>query len=224
MLIQVLQERQNSIRIVLIALFIAISQFISAQKDFQKELSWGVNSGLTFASVNFTPSVRQSKLNQGAGGFSVRYISEKNVGLLFELNYSQRGWKEYDPDQPEKRYSRNLSYLELPAFTHLYYSAGKHFRLIANFGPQIGYFLNEKILESNIKAPDRDFRHTATIQRRFDWGLCFGGGIEFRTGIGSFILDGRYYYGLSDIFNNTRADKYAASSNQVMIVKLTFLI
>jgi hypothetical protein len=47
-------------------------------------------------------------------------------------------------------------------------------------------------------------------------------GFELRTGIGNFILDGRYYFGLSDIYNNAKADDFQASSNQVIGVKLTY--
>jgi hypothetical protein len=48
--------------------------------------------------------------------------------------------------------------------------------------------------------------------------------LEVRTGIGNFILEGRYYYGLSDVFNNTRADVFLNSHNQVITVKLSYLI
>ena len=220
-----LLEKQDKIRIVLIGLCLLITQLISAQEKFHKELSMGVNAGAVFSTVRFNPSVRQSTLNQIVGGISARFISESHVGLLSELNYSQRGWKEYDPDHPEIHYTRALNYLECPVFTHVYFDMGKHFRVIFNLGPQIGYLLNERQLESNINMEDQDVdsRHILKAQRRFDWGLCFGGGVELRTGIGSFILDGRYYYGLSDVFNNTRADDYAASSNQVVNVKLTYL-
>jgi len=227
--ILVLQEKQNKIRIVLIAFCLAAFQFVSAQNDFHKELSVGVNGSLMFSSVSFTPRplLSQNKLIRAAGGLTVRYISEKNIGLQFELNYSQRGWKECDSEHPDKRYARALNYLEFPVFTHLYCTAGKYFRLVTNLGPQIGYLLNEKILEFNVlEDTENEWKsqyYTQKAQRRFDWGLCFGGGIEFRTGIGNFILDGRYYYGLSDIFNNSRADRFASSSNQIISVKLTYL-
>jgi len=223
-MILVLQERQNKMRIVLTGLCLAIFQFIFSQKDFQKELSLGVNGGVTFSSISFTPSIRQNKLIQGVEGLSLRYISESNVGLLFEINYSQRGWTEYDPDHPEEHYTRTLNYLECPAFTHVYYNTGKHFRVIANLGPQAGYLLNEQVLESNVVVnQERTQYHTLKAQRRFDWGLCFGGGVELQTEIGNFMLDGRYYYGLSDVFKNSRADYFASSSNQIINVKLTYL-
>lgn len=206
-----------------------IPQFTFAQKNFTKEFSWGFNGGVSISSVNFTSSkypVRQGKLLQGVGGLTVRYISEKNFGLQCELNYSQRGWKEKDPDNPDMHYTRALDYIELPVLTHVYFNAGKRFRVIFNLGPQLGYLLNERVVESTIDTsnPDTPSYYSQNVQRRFDWGLCFGGGVELRTGVGNFVLDGRYYYGLSDIFNNSRADDFASSSNQVIGVKLTYFL
>ena len=202
-----------------------IPQFVSAQENSHKELSWGLNGGVSISSMSFNPKVRQSKLIQGVGGISIRYISENNFGIQSEINYSQRGWNEYDPDKPDKHYTRALDYIEFPVLTHIYFNAGKRFRTVFNLGPQLGYLLNERTIKSNIDVNDKDTPsyYTQKVQRRFDWGLCFGGGVELRTGGGNFVLDGRYYYGLSDIFNNTKADYFAASSNQVINVKLTYL-
>lgn len=45
------------------------------------------------------------------------------------------------------------------------------------------------------------------IAHRFDYGITAGAGIEFRIkkthGI---VLEGRYYYGLGDIFKNRKKD------------------
>ncbi|MDR2804338.1 MAG: PorT family protein, partial [Dysgonamonadaceae bacterium] len=63
-----------------------------------------------------------------------------------------------------------------------------------------------------------------TVRRKFDYGIAGGMGLEIRTGIGNFILEGRYYYGLSDVFNNSRADVFQSSHNQVIGIKLTYLV
>lgn len=228
-----LRGKPNKCKIFLIGILsLVIPQIVSAQGNFQSELSWGVNGGVSMSSVSFNPRIPQSKLRQGVGGLSARYISEKHFGIQCELNYSQRGWKEMYPDSVNRHYSRSLAYLELPVLTHIYFETGKRGRIIFNLGPQIGYFLSQKELESNIdKNKDKTPNYVMSIQNRFDWGLCFGGGFEFRTDIGNFILDGRYYFGLSDIFDNSKIVKnpetvafnFAASSNQVICVKLTYL-
>jgi hypothetical protein len=48
-------------------------------------------------------------------------------------------------------------------------------------------------------------------------------GFELRTGIGSFILDGRFYFGLSDMFRNTRSNYFQSSANQVIGIKASYL-
>ena len=232
-------DKINLYRLFFIGLLFTISLSALAQNNFRHELSLGVNGGTTISTVNFKTSkfaIRESRLIQSAGGLSVRFISEKNIGILGEINYSQRGWGESKLDDPDFHYSRQLNYLEVPVMTHIYFDAGKHFRVVFNLGPQVGYYLYGKDLKRNFTYPPNDdadehlYNNPNTrpyinqkIERPFDWGLCFGGGVEFRTSMGNFVLDGRYYFGLSDIFNNSKADYFASSSNQVIGVKLTYL-
>jgi len=73
------------------------------------------------------------------GGMAVKYISEKHLGLIAEVNYSQRGWtEEFDPTDGFS-YNRRLNYLELPIMTHIYF--GNKIRFIVNIGPQISFLL-----------------------------------------------------------------------------------
>ncbi|MDR1371466.1 MAG: PorT family protein [Dysgonamonadaceae bacterium] len=213
-------------------------------KPFQPEWAFGVNGGVTLSKVGFNPTVAQTTLLQYAGGITARYISERNVGLQLELNYSLRGWKEKTdsvniyrttpvspvptPDDPIRytNYSRSLAYLELPILTHIYFNMGKRMRIIFLMGPQISYYLNEKVLESE-RVIDRSSINSTyydqKVQRIFDYGILGGMGFELRTGIGSFVLDGRYYFGLSDVFSSHKADPFQASSNQIINIKLSYL-
>lgn len=219
-----------------------------AQKtDFKPELSVGVNGGVTLSNMRFVFYIPQSTLLQGQGGITVRYIAEKNFGLQAELNYSLRGWREQIDDIRINKYARSIRYLEFPLLTHIYYTMGKRFRGLFHIGPQVSYYLGESTIEREVYAPDSPIlfnggnRVTVTtgnteisykgipsyysqkIQRKFDYGITGGAGFELRTGIGSFALEGRYYFGLSDIFNNELADYFQASSHQVISIKLSFL-
>ena len=205
-------------------LFFSISLLLFSQKDqFQPEWAFGVNAGPTFSSVRFNPRISQENLTQYSVGVTVRYISEKSIGIQAELNYSLRGWRDLTDDVYINEYHHTLSYLELPLLTHLYFEFGKRVRFVFNVGPQVSYNLGEK-WELELKNQEPQTYYDLPLQRKFEYGIKACTGFEFRTGIGSFILDGRYYFGLSDIFNNTKADYFAASANQVIGVNLTCLI
>lgn len=223
-------------------LFFTIILSYAQNSDFKPEFAYGINGGATLSSMRFVFYVPQEKLIQWQGGITARYISEKNFGLQAEFNYSLRGWKEQSDDIRLNKHTRSISYLEFPFMTHIYFNMGKRFRGVFNLGPQIGYYVGEKTIESIIYAPgpeliNNDLSYLSEeiiypeipsyyhqkIQRKFDYGIVGGGGLELRTGIGSFILEGRYYFGLSDVFNNSRSDYFQASSNQVISIKLTYL-
>jgi len=215
----------------IIVLFIFLwygEQACSQTNSFQPEWGYGINGGLTFSKVGFNSyiNVPQTLLKQYSGGITVRYISENHFGIQVELNYSLRGWKERTDTVHLNQYSRSTAYLEIPVMTHLYFNLAKRVRLIFNLGPQVGVFLKEKELERNIvqeiTEPAQNY-YDFPVQRSFDYGLKGAMGFEIRTKAGSFILDGRYYFALSDIFNNSKADPFQASNNQVIGVNLTYL-
>jgi hypothetical protein len=172
-------------------------------------------------------SVPQESFRQFSGGITARYISEGHFGVQVELNFSQRGWKEKTDSVYINRYARSLSYIELPVLTHIYFNLDKRVRLIFNLGPQISYYLGEKDIEREIydfKENEKgDSYYNTSIERPFDYGIKAAMGFEFQTKAGSFILEGKYYYGLSDIFNNKKNDFFQASHSQVIGVNLTYL-
>jgi hypothetical protein len=225
-------------RIITGCIFLLTYTILFAQTNiFEPEFSFGINAGTTLSNVSFVRNkggVRPQKMFlQHVGGGSIRYISEKNFGLQGELNYSQRGWSEDGGDDfPGHKYAYSLGYLEAPLFTHMYFNTGKRGRIIFNLGPQISFLVNEGVSESDIRYPpptmdeekpdsNEDFYYGKSINKKFDWGLCGGAGFELRTGFGSFVLDGRYYFGLSDIFNNSKAE-FSRSSNRIISIKLTY--
>ncbi|MDK2969758.1 MAG: hypothetical protein PWQ65_865, partial [Bacteroidota bacterium] len=60
--------------------------------------------------------------------------------------------------------------------------------------------------------------------KKLDYGIIAGTGLQFKTGIGDFDLEGRYYFGLGDVFNNTVSDYYSRSAHRVIEAKLTYYI
>lgn len=196
----------------------------TAQTKFKPEFAVGGSFGTTFSSVSFTPRV-YTKMKLGyTGGLTVRWNTEKNLGLQAELNFTQQGWDEKFDDAAYK-YSRTIDYIELPFLTHIYFGT-KVFKFYVNLGPKIGYAFAEGEDEvlNGAKPNKTNEQHNMAIEQRFDWGLCGGPGIEIRTSIGYFLLEGRYYYALGDIYNSHKSDIFAKSASQVISAKITYLL
>lgn len=200
---------------------------------FQSDFSIGVGGGITLNKVDFVPRILQTYKKGFWGGISFRYISENHLGLQAEINLSNRGWKE-DWTQTDSTYlfSRSLNYLEIPVLTHIYF--GKNSRFFVNIGPQFSYFLGDQKnmnapLSTYIKKQKQAFPDNPNIaaqynevQKKLEYGLAGGMGMEFRSGIGYFDLEGRYYFGLSDIFNNRKADAFSRSAHRMIEAKVTY--
>ncbi len=224
--------------IVLVVLMFVASAISQAQQieRYKPQFKFGVGAGAVFTSIDFISKVPQNSSQGLSGGVSVRYISEKHLGVLAELNYTQRGWTEdfsEEPRNPDHAYSRTLNYVELPLMTHIYF--GEKFKFILNLGPQFSYMFSDKktmndALSSHVeseyaKDPDTPiFLQYETIDNKFDYGLLGGLGVEFDTGLGSFVLEGRYYFGLGDSFDNSRskAGNFSRSAHRYFAGKLTY--
>ena len=193
-----------------------------SQKAFRPEASLGVNFGITSSKVSFQPVINQSSLLGVNGGLTFRYISENHFGLIAELNLSQRGWKEVLADST-LNYSHRLTYLEIPFLTHLYFGNG-NFRYFINLGPKLAILLNDAETRNFPLTANSNVEYEKKIDNMIDYGICAGTGLEIKTKIGSFLLEGRYCYGLSDVFSNAKSQYFSRSSNQVVSANLTYLI
>ncbi len=208
-----------------LSILLLVLPFIGqAQNVFKRELSVGASFGMNFSRVSFAPRVEQKMMKGFTGGLTIRWLTENHLGLQAEINYTQQGWEENFEEQPQYKYSRALTGFEVPFMTHIYFGSNR-FRFFVNLGPKIGYIFSEKT-ESNLNGaePNRNnAQHDLPIQKKLDWGLCGGPGIELRTSIGHFLIEGRYYYALGDLFYSTKSDPFAKSSIQNISAKLTYL-
>ncbi|MDP4202057.1 MAG: porin family protein [Bacteroidota bacterium] len=201
-------------RFAVITCFAGLSIFCKAQSsDFKPYFSFGTSHGVSFSNINFYPAVVQQQLMGYYGGIAANYVSEKSFGLQVELNYSQRGWKE---QATAGAFQRRLNYFEMPVLTHFY--LGNKFRWMLNFGPKIGYLLSES--SQNAVASSSHEEYTMPIANKFDYGFCAGTGFELCVGSTSYTLEGRYSFGLSDIFPNSKKDTFGNSGNKFVSITL----
>ena len=84
--------------------------------------------------------------------------------------------------------------------------------------------LEERNQADRISAQKEAVQDSLEIENKFDYGIAGGIGLEYsHPKIGHFLLEGRYYYGLGDIFGNSKRDYFGRSNNGSIIVKLTYL-
>ena len=194
------------------------------------EFAYGISGGATFSSVSFTPRVLQDMQTGVTFGLTGRMNMGVNMGLQLELNYAQQGWKERYEDEDGKpirefQYSRLLNYVQLPFHTRVQFG-NKKVKGFILAGPQIGYLTGESTKENlNGATPGREnTQHDMPVEKKFEWGISGGAGIEIRTGIGFFLMEGRYLFSLGDIYNARREDYFSRSAVQTITAKITYLI
>lgn len=216
--------------------------------EHRNDLAIGFNGGLNMSSVSFTPKVSQAKLNGITGGLSVRYVCEKYFStvcsLYGEINYSQMGWKEDIVDVNDmpvintttglpEEYSRTVNYIQVPLMAHLAWGREqKGFAFFVNLGPQFGIYMSEST-KTNFDFSDRNAadrvnpvcaQDTMAVENKFDYGIAAGAGIEFsHPKVGHFLLEGRYYYGLGNIYGDSKRDYFGSSNFGTITVKLAYL-
>lgn len=105
---------------------------------------------------------------------------------------------------------------------------GNGARFVLNIGPQIGFLLGENEKQSASWHPkDRPngviWQYGKMAEMKFDYGIVGGGGLEVRTGIGNFLLEARYYFGLSDFYHSTKKDPFSRSAHSYIAGRLTYL-
>lgn len=197
-------------------------------------LEVGVSGGLNLSQMDMQPKVRQKYLNGINGGVSLRYTSEKYFKMIcaaqIEVNYSQRGWEEDFDDKSGNSYKRTLNYIEIPFLAHLAFGREpRGLQFFINLGPQIGFFLSEDeeyIGDWSIESRPNASRpiYGKETENKFEYGIAGGLGLELKTKAGNFIIEGRYYYGLSDIFGNSKTDDYGRSASNTITARLGYSI
>lgn len=204
----------------------------TAQTHYEGSISVGGKAGATFSRINFNPTVQQSMLPGITAGVMFRYIEEKHFGLVAELNLTQRGWRE-KLEESAYTYSHNFSYLELPIMTHIFFG-NQRVKGFFNLGPELNVMIGDGI-KSNFAYQDaggldyfiNNTRHieqmTMEIERRFDYGICAGAGMEINLNSRhSLLLEGRFYYGLTDVFPNHKTDIFSSSNSMTVGVTLGY--
>ena len=216
--------------------------------DHRNDLSIGFSGGYVMSNVGFTPKVTQDSHTGITFGLSMRYTCEKYFNTICsiaaEVNYARIGWKESiltTDDQLvinpttgiAEAYQRDLDYIQVPIFAHLAWGREqKGMQFFFKAGPQFGYLISEKTKTNfsydNRNTADRSNltaeQYNMPVENKFDYGIAAGMGVEYsHPKVGHFLLEGRYYYGLGNIYGDSKRDYFAKSNHSNIVVKLTYL-
>uniref|UniRef100_UPI004026F36D porin family protein n=1 Tax=Prevotella sp. TaxID=59823 RepID=UPI004026F36D len=232
-------------------LSLAMMPFLSVMSqigEHRNDFTLGVNGGYILSNVSFTPKVTQGYHGGLTGGLSMRYVCEKYfktiASVYAEVNYSQLGWKEDILDINNQavinpvtglaeNYSRTINYVQVPILAHLAW--GKEYKGVSffvNLGPQFGFYLSEKTKSNfNVKDCNMDDRvstvvaqDTMAVENKFDYGIAVGAGMEYTVPkVGHFLVEARYYYGLGNIYGDSKRDYFGSSNFGNIIIKAAYL-
>ena len=233
---------------ILLLAILAVSPAYAQVGEYRNDFAVGGGAGVTLTSVNFLPKVPQDLLQGRTAGLTLRFTGEKYFNsvcsVVAEANVTEMGWKESIldiDDQPVMRvdadeaelYERKLTYFQVPVFARLGWGRERRgFQFFFQVGPQIG-FLQSESTKKNFEIENRNFmkrtsqviaQDTMAVEHSFDYGIAGGVGLEFsHPKVGHFLLEGRYYYGLGNLYGNSKRDYFAISNMQSIVIKLSYL-
>jgi len=155
-------------------------------------LDLGIKVGVNFSSISDAAGL-DNRTGFIIGGFVGFKLADK-LGVQADLLYSQQGAK-VNPDDID------LNYVNVPIVLKYYFIKNVNIQI----GPQFGFIVDDNISDvfGNILEAES-----------FDLSGVVGAGIDFPMGI---RVDGRYNFGLTDIFNaaGTKSGKNAVATISV---------
>ncbi len=214
-------------KILLLAFLCVLTASVAlwAQPKVPREWQVAALGGVSLSNYDFDPTVTQSMAQGYTAGLAVRYIEEKYFGLQAEVILTRRGFKDRFDSYPQYSFERDLTYVELPLMAHIYFNAGKRNEISFDVGPKVGFCVADQTTSSlddafetiAASAQHGYAHHTMDLDQKFDYGIQAGLGYEFKFSKQlSLQLQGRYYFGLGNIFPDTKADTFETSRNNTV--------
>ena len=209
--------------LILLLLPAALQAQVGAHRN---DFSIGASIGWNMNRRNFVPSIKQSYKQSPIIGFTARYICEKYftciAGVQAEVNYNNMGWKEKIEDGSNNTYSRDLHYIEVPILMQMGWGRElRGFKFVFMAGPQFGFLIGDEAhyggdpWNTSNRPQHVVYQYDHAPDRKFDYGIAGGLGLEYsHPKVGHFIIEGRYYYGLGNIYHDSKRDFFGRSINK----------
>ena len=117
--------------------------------------------------------------------------------------------------------------------THIFFGS-QRFKGFVNLGPEVSYMIGSSVNSNfdykNVSAvPNFPLKNRMTeqlamdVKNRFDYGITGGIGVEYKLNRKhSVTLEGRYYFGLGNIYPSSKKDVFASSRHSSIMVALGY--
>ena len=209
----------------IIILFVNISVYVnlSAQENpvFVPKHLIGITGSINMVSIfseePLTYTDRQGNyivgspnLFRNAGGISYKYISGKNIGLLAELLYNQKGgYNEFMFDKQGNvtdsiLFNHQLDYIEFSFLTDVRLGQ-KHSKINIYLGPHAAYLIKQNI---NILEDTFGKEYLNGTNIKFEFGINVGGAYSFHFNKGEIELRFIYNHDFTNIFEEKTVNTF----------------
>jgi len=183
--------------------------------EWLKKGEFSIFGGLTSAEISHSyapeiPEADPDRFMKPRTGFvgGIGYEIGSKFGLEIDLLYVQKGVM-FEGSVSESTAGYNANFKATARIDELCLPILAKFRLLPNPTPyvvgggEIAYIVSSKaIYDFNNLTEGESFSGTEDYKEgvnRIDFGLVFGGGIEFKAGPVLVLVEGRYHVGLADI-------------------------
>lgn len=173
-------KRSNFV-LIIIMLVIGLSQHSFGQLGFRK----GIKAGYNFASISGDDMGATENLKGLTGGIAIEFSFLALLSFEADVLYSPRGVSLKDNGDIE------LKYISIPmVLKRKFFPVGVHPYIFG--GPEFNFLLSAK-------ADGTDIKDELTSE---DLAFVIGGGIEFSLFGNSAYAEGRYSYGLNNLYKD----------------------
>jgi len=193
----------------LIKIFVSLLLLAGTYSFLNAQIGLGIRGG-----VNFVTAELEEKIDGKWQSEEMDFIPRINVGLIGEIglteifafqpevNFIQKGYKTTIVNGTSLDYKVYMDYIEVPLlFKGRFGSEVVKFNVLA--GPTFGYAFNGT---AKIGSTETDIDYDRDQIKRTDIGAMLGLGAEFKAGPGSFFLDTRLGWGITNLNDSDNAD------------------
>ena len=212
---------KNSFKVFFIFMFSSV--VLHSQNDCNLYLGFSAgysNNSLT-TSVGYRPFMAYESQGSFTVGLPVLYNVNDWFGLYAEPGVIQKNYKwtrtDFYPvvDEPTPYHKVANTYLHLPAAGRFSFGPS-NIRGFLMLGGYMGYWMSSNISGVTLERDEYDtsFDFDSRRDNRFEYGLLPGIGVEYKLNdFCSIMLDGRYYYSVSDLQKNYMERKVPRYNN-----------